>query len=179
MFMDLQSLISQIEDLESSPPFDQWHPQHCGSIDIEIHANGQWYHNGSPIGRLGLVKLFAKVLVKEEDQYFLKTPAEKMQIQVHDAPFVITQWQRHDSQQGQILELCTNIEQKVVLSEQHSMLIKDDHLYVHIHRGLLAKVHRNVYYQLIDIAKEETIDGHPHLVINSAGERFSIGRLEQ
>ena len=34
-------------------------PFFCGDIDIRIAADGTWFHEGSPIGRKELVKLFA------------------------------------------------------------------------------------------------------------------------
>ena len=70
------------------PPVHLWHPAHCGEIDIVIRANGQWVHEGSPIGREALVRLFSTVLRLDPDGYHLVTPVEKMRIVVEDAPFV-------------------------------------------------------------------------------------------
>ncbi|HJW41164.1 MAG TPA: DUF1285 domain-containing protein, partial [Rhizomicrobium sp.] len=41
------------------PPVEKWHPAHCGDIDIRIARDGTWYHQGSPIGRKELVRLFS------------------------------------------------------------------------------------------------------------------------
>ena len=46
----------------------------CGDIDIRIAGDGTWFHEGCPIGRLPLVKLFASVLRREDDDYWLVTP---------------------------------------------------------------------------------------------------------
>ena len=61
----------------------------CGEIDIRIDRTGQWFHEGSPIGRIELVRLFATVLNKDAGgNYWLETPVEKGRIQVEDVPFM-------------------------------------------------------------------------------------------
>ena len=70
------------------PPVHLWDPPFCGNLDIRIARDGTWYYLGSPIGRFELVKLFSSILRKDEDKYFLVTPAEKVGIKVDDAPFV-------------------------------------------------------------------------------------------
>ena len=60
------------------------------NYDIRIATNGDWYHEGSKINRIELVKLFASVLHKKDDnKYWLITPKEEGTIEVDDAPFVI------------------------------------------------------------------------------------------
>ena len=60
------------------------------NFDIEIKADGRWFHEGGEIKRIGLVKLFASVLSCDEaGRYWLTTPVEKGEIRVEDAPFVI------------------------------------------------------------------------------------------
>src|SRR5215475_8647597 len=71
----------------SLPPVDRWNPAHCGDIDIRIARDGTWFHQGSPIGRKELVRLFSTILRKDGTDYVLVTPAEKMRIAVEDAPF--------------------------------------------------------------------------------------------
>ena len=44
------------------PPVHLWHPEHCGEIDIVIRKDGLWFHEGTPIGREALVRLFSTVL---------------------------------------------------------------------------------------------------------------------
>ena len=69
------------------PPVHLWHPAHCGEIDIVIRRDGVWMHEGSPIGRAELVRLFSTVLRKDDDGYVLVTPGEKLSIKVDDLPF--------------------------------------------------------------------------------------------
>ena len=181
--MDLQALTKQIESLDQEPPFDSWQPENCGEIDIEIKADGNWFHNGSPIGRIGLVKLFAKVLVFEDGHHFLKTPIEKMQIKVESTPFVITQWQLHQTEQGPAIEITSNLGHKSILSQQHPLEVEmqneEPQLVVTLHRGLKAKVHRNVYYQWVELAEEKNINNKSHLIITSSGQDFSLGCIDE
>ena len=66
---------------------------------MRIAADGTWYYLGTPIGRPALVRLFASVLKREGDKYFLVTPVEKVGIVVEDAPFLAVEMQREDSAQ--------------------------------------------------------------------------------
>ena len=55
----------------------------CGDIDIRIAADGTWIHEGGPIGRKNLVKLFASVLKRDgEGDYWLVTPVARARIRV-------------------------------------------------------------------------------------------------
>ncbi len=70
------------------PPVHLWNPPFCGDLDMRIAADGTWFYLGTPIGRPALVKLFASVLKREDDKYFLVTPVEKCGLVVEDAPFL-------------------------------------------------------------------------------------------
>ena len=71
------------------PPVDQWNPDHCGDSEMRIARDGTWYHQGSPIGREAMVRLFSTILRREPDgSHVLVTPVEKLDIAVEDAPFV-------------------------------------------------------------------------------------------
>src|SRR6476620_6500418 len=70
------------------PPVERWNPPFCGDIDMRIGADGTWFYQKTPIGRPALVKLFASVLKREGDKYFLVTPVEKVGIVVDDVPFL-------------------------------------------------------------------------------------------
>ena len=180
--MDLQTLTKQIENLGAAPPFDKWHPPFCGDIEMTIKADGSWWYMGTPIGREKLVKLFASVLLMEDDEYFLKTPAEKVRIQVEDAPFVITQWQTHDTEEGPAIEVISNLGHAAVLSDSHPLEVDYNNPdqprpYVTLRRGLKALVHRNVFYQWVDIARSVNKNGDEHLVIQSGNTEFSLGKL--
>ena len=75
------------------PPLEEWHPEQVVDMDLVIKANGEWWHEGGHMTRESLVNLFATILWKEEQdgviEYFLKTPAQKLRIQVEDVPLLI------------------------------------------------------------------------------------------
>lgn len=75
----------------SIPPLEQWHPKHCGAMDLLVKANGEWWHEGQLIKRQALVDLFSSVLWKEQGKFYLKTPVEQIEIQVEDEPLFINQ----------------------------------------------------------------------------------------
>ena len=181
--MDLNDLVKQIDALETSPPFELWNPPNCGDIDMVIKSDGSWWYMGTPITREKLVKLFSTVLIKENANYFLKTPAEKIGIKVEDAPFIITDWQTLKTNKEDAIQVISNLGHKAILSSTHPLTINNEEsqqakLYVELHRGLKAKVHRNVYYQWINTAQEKTIEGVTHLGIFSGGTFFSMGAID-
>src|SRR5690625_8024549 len=56
-------------------------------MDLCVAADGQWYHEGSPIRRPALVKLFASILRREgAGHYYPGSPREKWRITVEDTP---------------------------------------------------------------------------------------------
>ncbi len=178
--MSLDKIVDQLKQKQADmPPVELWDPPYCGEIDIQIKANGDWLYENSVFKRLSLVKLFASVLVREEragtSDYFLVTPVEKVKIVVEDAPFLLTQWQWIDRHKSS-MSLETNLGDKFVLDKQHPLLINEHGgLYVVVRRNLLAKIHRNVYYQWVDMAREKVTKQGTGLIISSAGEDFCLG----
>src|SRR5580698_11011135 len=85
--LGLASLQREAAGGRKIPPVEKWHPAHCGDIDIRIARDGTWFHQGTPIGRKELVRLFSTILRKDGADYVLVTPAEKMRIRVEDVPF--------------------------------------------------------------------------------------------
>lgn len=191
--MSLEKISSHLKKYPKSlPPVESWNPPYCGEIDIHIKANGDWFHEGGEIKRLGLVKMFAAVLIKEvstevsEDvtnetnkeieEYFLVTPVEKVKIKVDDAPFILTQWCWLDEEES-IMKVSTNLGDEFLLDVEHPLIInaKGD-LYVTVRRNLTARVHRNVYYQWVDMAQEQQTENGTELVLTSAECQFVLGR---
>lgn len=178
--MSLDKITAQLNNQTNKlPPVELWNPPYCGEIDMQIKANGDWYHEGSIIKRQGLVKMFASVLIKEVkngvEEYFLITPVEKVKITVEDAPFVLTQWNWLDEKET-IMQVSTNLADEFILNAEHQLLISDNgELYVNVRRNLTAKVHRNVYYQWAEIAREQKTKSGTELIISSAGRQFTLG----
>ena len=137
------------------PPVHLWNPAHCGDIDIRIARDGVWFHEGSPIGRAPLVRLFSTVLRRDPDGFHLVTPAEKLRIQVEDAPFVAVRVDRV----GAALRFETNVADVVEAGPEHRIEVHVDPVtgdpapYVHVRRGLMARLTRPVFYELADMAE--------------------------
>ena len=177
--MSLEKISAQIKTQGNKiPPVELWNPDYCGEMDLQIKANGDWFYTGTVFKRASLVKLLASVLKKEADEYFLVTPVEKIKITVEDAPFVLTQWRWQDASQSEML-VSTNLGDEFTLDIEHPMSINNNgELYIIVRRNLLAKVHRNVYYQWIDLAKEIETKKGTELVFTSADCLFSLGVID-
>jgi hypothetical protein len=158
------------------PPVHLWHPEHCGEIDIRIRKDGVWFHEGTPIGREALVRLFSTVLRLDPDGYHLVTPVEKLKIQVEDAPFVAT---RVDAGDG-VLRFQTNVGDTVEAGPDNAIRVETDaqtgepRPYVHVRRGLEALIARPVFYELVELAAERDTPEGPRLGVASNGAWFPI-----
>ena len=159
------------------PPVHLWHPEHCGEIDIVIRRDGLWFHEGTPIGREALVRLFSTVMRKDPDGFHLVTPVEKMKITVEDAPFIAV---RVD-QVGESLKFLTNVGDELVADADHAIRVEIDpssgepRPYLHVRRGLEALIARPVFYELVELAKERQTSEGPQLGVSSDGAWFAIG----
>ncbi|WP_339724149.1 DUF1285 domain-containing protein [uncultured Paraglaciecola sp.] len=177
---DLGAFQQQISSQNAAlPPIDKWSPDFCGDIDIQIKHDGTWFYMGTPIGRKPLVKLFASVLKREDDSYFLVTPVEKVGIKVEDVPFIITQWQKEDGK----LALTTNTDDVLIVSSDNPIQLFADKKtavylpYALVRRNLWARLHQNVFYQLAEMGVEKELEGKQHLTLNSGDYCFSLGEL--
>lgn len=155
------------------PPVHLWHPEHCGDIDILIGADGVWMHEGSPIGRPELVRLFSTVLRKDPDGYCLVTPVEKLSIRVEDLPFRAVTVERR----GENWVFTTDVGDTVEAGEDHPLIVETDLATgepaprIHIRADLWARVARSVFYELVEAAAVE----RDHLTIRSNGVPFPLG----
>ncbi len=155
------------------PPVHLWHPEHCGEIDIRIRRDGVWFHEGTPIGREALVRLFSTVLRLDPDGFHLVTPVEKMRIVVEDAPFLAVRVDRD----GSALRFLTNVGDEVEAGPEHPIRVSIDPdtgepaPYLHVRRGLEARLRRPVFYELVEMA--EARDGE--WGVESNGAWFSLG----
>src|SRR5579862_2773304 len=104
------------------PPVHLWNPAHCGDIDIVIKRDGLWFHEGTPIGREPLVRLFSTVLRKDPDGFHLVTPVEKMRITVEDAPFIAVRVDR----EGETLRFLTNVGDEVEAGPDNAIRVELD-----------------------------------------------------
>ncbi len=161
------------------PSVEQWNPPFCGDLDMRIAADGTWYYQGTPIGRAALVRLFASVLKREGDKYFLVTPAEKVGLIVEDVPFLAVELKVSRDTRGQVLGFRTNTDDWVEAGPGHVLRFAPTESgglkpYLHVRRDLWAKVTRALFYDLVELGEERVIDGKPMFGIVSGGEFYAM-----
>lgn len=174
-------LLAQLPEGKGLPPVHLWNPDFCGDIDMRIARDGTWYYLGSPIGRKPMVRLFSSIIRRDGDDYFLVTPVEKVGITVEDAPFVAVSVEVSGEGERQVLRFVTHVEDEVEAGAEHPIRVVIDPVtqepspYVHVRANLEALIHRNVFYQLVELAVVREIDGRRWLGVWSGGEFFPIG----
>lgn len=181
------NLLAQIPKGEGKglPPVHLWNPDFCGAIDMRIARDGTWYYLGTPIGRKPMVKLFSTIIRRDGDDYFLITPVEKVGITVDDAPFVAVTLQVDGEGEQQVLRFTSNVDDEISAGVEHPLRVELDPLteepspYLLVRTNLEALVHRNVFYQLVELAVPRQIDGQSWLGVWSGGVFFPIGPLPE
>jgi hypothetical protein len=155
------------------PPVHLWRPEHCGDIDIVIRRDGVWMHEGSPIGRPELVRLFSTVLRKDPEGYCLVTPVEKLSITVEDLPFRAVSMEARAG----ALVFTTDVGDVVEAGQDHPLVVETDPATgepsprLHVRADLWARVARAVFYELVERARVEA----GRLVVTSNGAVFALG----
>ncbi len=162
------------------PPVERWNPPFCGDLDMRIAADGTWHYIKTPIGRPALVKLFASILKREGDKYFLVTPAEKCGIKVDDAPFVAIELMVEETSRGRILNFRTNVDEWVQCGPAHALRFEPETAtgglkpYIHVRRNLWAKVKRALFFDLVELGEERDLEGLTMFGVTSAGVFFPM-----
>ncbi len=131
---------------------------------MRIAADGTWFYQKTPIGRPALVKLFASVLKREGDKYFLVTPVEKVGIIVEDVPFLAVELRVEHDARGQVLNFRTNVDDWVAAGPGHALRFEPQAAtgglkpYLHVRRELWAKVTRALFYDLVELGEERDVE---------------------
>jgi hypothetical protein len=175
-FAELQKLIEQ----RRLPPVDKWNPSRCGHSEMRIARDGTWYHQGSPIGRPAMVRLFSSVLRREADgRHVLVTPAEKLEIDVESTAFRAVEMQSEGTGGERRIGLKLDSGDALIVGVEHPLRIVEDDKgpspRVLVRHGLEAELTRSLYYELAEIALAE---GHEPPGIWSDGAFFPLGDNE-
>ena len=153
-------------DTPSSPVQRDFH--------MRIDQEGRWYHEGDLIKRIELVKLFARVLsVDEAGQHWLRTPVEFGQIEVEDAPFVITALTSAGKREHRVIKASDNLGRDYNIGPDTRLFFKnqaakdaalaESRPYLRLPAGLVARLSRPVWYELADLADDKDDKGVPGL----------------
>lgn len=162
---DLSSLsladVARLVQDKRLPPVEKWNPDHCGDSEMRIARDGTWFHQGSPIGREAMVRLFSSILRREPDgSHVLVTPAEKLSIQVEDAPFIAVEMKSEGKGRERTLAFRLNSGDLVTAGPDNMLILRETpdgpHPYLHVRSGLEALIARSVYYELMNLALEES-----------------------
>ena len=164
----------------SIPPLDQWHPKHCGAMDLKVLANGEWWHEGQLIKRQAMIELFATVLWKEEDKFYLKTPVEQIEIEVEDEPLFVNQVDQVEIAGKIYLQLTTTTQDVVIVDEDHPIFMREYQgelrPYVHVRFGINALIQRAAFFHLVEMGELlENEKGESILVLRSGDLRLQLG----
>ncbi len=183
---DLDALADQIGG-KKLPPIERWHPPLSGDMDMRIARDGVWHHEGTPIERQALARLFSTILRREDDDgYYLVTPVEKWRIRVDDAPFVAVLLDVVDKGvPTQALRFTTNLSDTVIAGPEHLIEVEytkpdgEPSPYVHIRGRLRALISRSVFLELADLGAEREVNGRQVYGVRSQGVFFPLGSLHE
>jgi hypothetical protein len=161
------------------PPVEQWNPSHCGASHMRIAADGTWFHEGRPIPRPALVKLFSTILRREPDgRHVLVTPVEKLEIEVEDAPFVAVEATSEGQGRQRRIGFRLNTDDYVIAGPRNRLRVETagdgtPRPYLHVRGGLEALIARSVFYELVELALAE---GGDDVGLWSDGMFFALGQ---
>lgn len=180
----VDDILKQVPTEKALPPVHLWNPPFCGHIDMRIARDGTWYYLGTPIGRQPMVRLFSSILRRDGDDYFLVTPVEKVGIRVDDAPFVAVLVEVQGKGEDQVLRFTSNVQDQVEAGPEHPLRVQTDPAtgepapYLLMRDNLEALIHRNVFYQLVELAVPRTLEGEQWLGVWSGGQYHVLGRAD-
>jgi len=153
----LMELLAQTEHTGAAP-VDSWDPPYCGDIGLKITPDGCWHYQGSPIRRERLVKLFARIMRRDEDgRHYLVTPVEKVDVLVEDAPFVAVEMECRGEGVNQTLFFRTNLDDVVECGPERPLRFEVDKdggckPYVGVRGRLEALLSRALTHDLLELA---------------------------
>ena len=162
------------------PPVHLWNPPFCGDIDMRIARDGTWFHDGTPIGRPAMVKLFSSILKIEDGKHYLVTPVEKVGIRVVDAPLLAVDFDATGQGADQVLRFVTKTEDECDAGACNPIRVDRNAItgepapYVHVRAGLWALIDRKSFYRLCALGTHAMQDGESWFGVWSQGQFFAM-----
>jgi len=168
--------LARMADETKRPPVESWSPDHCGHSGIRIARDGIWWHEGRPISRPEMVRLFASILRREPDgRMVLVTPAEMLDVDVEDTPFVAVEVRSEKEGAERTLAFRLNTGEPVIAGPRNPIRVErigeEPRPTLVVRQGLEARLARPVFYELAAMALAEGIEP-PGLW--SGGEFFQL-----
>jgi len=158
----LQALSQQVSGRKnlSQPPLHLWHPELSGDIDILIKRDGSWIHEGDPILRPELVRLFASIMRREDDgEYYLLTPVEKWRLRVECLPLLVTDFDFITEEKTRTLSVTLNTGRTYSVGTEHPLYLPELEgaegiPAIKLEHGLAALFSRAAWYRLAEHCEE-------------------------
>ena len=178
--MDFSDLLQSVNSIEEKyPPVHLWNPDLCEGVEMKIDREGNWFYQGSIIGRDKLKILFSRILKFEDGNYYLVTPVEKVLVKVDLAPYMIIDYEVDLDHENIILK--TNLDLSIPLNKEQKLEVKkigDEHMpFVHVRNNIEGFISRSVYYSLIEIALKQDNASSDQLTLKSFASEFSLGEV--
>lgn len=157
---------------KSIPPIEQWHPKHCGTMNLLIKANGEWWHDGQLIKRKALIDLFSTLLWKADGKFYLKTPVEQIEIEVEDEPLLVNQVDSVEISGKVYLQLTTVTDDVIIVDDEHPIFMREYagelRPYVYVRFGMNALIQRASFFHLVELGELiENEQGETSLLLKS------------
>lgn len=177
MSNELDSIEKQVSGGRNydAPPLHLWHPDLSGDIDIQITADGSWYHEGAKISRQAIVRLFASILRREDDgEYYLVTPGEKWRITVDVHPLLVSDVSWGEGDKAGTVQATLNTGKTFDIDPAHPLFLEpamDNVAALKLPHGLAALFSRNAWYRLVEMAEHR----QDQVVLVSGGQSYLLG----
>ena len=178
--MDFADLLHSVNSIEEKyPPVHLWNPDLCEGVEMKIDREGNWFYQGSIIGRDKLKILFSRILKFENSRYFLVTPVEKVPVIVDLAPYMIVDYEVDSDHKNIILK--TNLDLSIPLDQDHKLEVRNidgEYIpFVHVRNNIEGFISRSVYYSLIEIALRQDNVFEGQLSLTSFDCVFELGNI--
>jgi uncharacterized protein len=172
---DIERMVAE----KKTVPVDSWNPPYGGHSRMRIARDGRWFHEGAQITRETMVRVFSSILRKESDgSHCLVTPAERVTIDVDDAPFVAVELKSTGSKESRTLAFRLNTGDLVIAGAANplrfAVVDEEPSPYLAVRGGMEALIARAVFYELANFALEED---HDPLGVWSDGSFFAMDGL--
>ena len=131
---------------------------------MRIARDGTWYHEGAPIRRPAMVRLFSTVLRREPDgRHVLVTPVEKLDIDVEATAVRAVEMASEGEGRERRMVFRLDSGDAIVLDAEHPLrtvtTTQGPSPRLSVRHGLEAEITRAIYYELAELALAE--GAHP------------------
>ncbi|MFT5790271.1 MAG: hypothetical protein ACI8SJ_002400 [Shewanella sp.] len=140
----MPSKVSNVSDAIAS--LKQGAPLCADKAIFEITDSGDWFYQDGKLP-LKFSKLFASILNRVDDEYFLITPVEKLKVDVANQALIIVDYDA-DGKGG--YEVVSSIDTRHNIASFDAFIVSDDNITATLERGVVARLNRACFYRFIN-----------------------------